>query len=155
MKRHLMAIDIRRVRPNAGDARAAPPALELPLGDERRGRRRIRHLRLRSVVRFAAVFYASLYVLFLLAGLFLWALGSVTGTVAGLEHTLSDLSSSGSFSFAAGQVLGLYGLALGMVVGFAFVATVVLAAVFNLVSDVAGGFEVTMEDVGRGAPGRP
>lgn len=145
-----MAIDIRRLRHTGPDRDGhdgrAPLTMQLPMGDEARNRHRIRHLRLRSVLRFAAVFYASLYVLFLLAGLFLWTIGSITGAVSGLEHTLSDLTSSGTFSFASGQVLGLYALALGIVVAFAFVATIVLAAIFNLVSDVAGGLEVTMDD---------
>ena len=111
----------------------------------------LRHIDPWSVLRFSALFYLSLLIVFVVAGLLLWIAASVTGVVDNIETFIKELFALEQFQFEAltmlqatvlgGIVLVLIGTGLNLL----------MAVLYNLISDVVGGVEVTVaeEDPGR------
>ena len=121
--------------------------------------RLVRHVDLWSVFKLALLFHLSAFLITLLAGTLLWAVGVSTGVVGDLEGFVREAFALEQFSFdgrAIFEAAALGGLAL---VGAATVVTVLFAALLNLISDVVGGvrFTVVEEETARPrpAPRRP
>jgi hypothetical protein len=97
-----------------------------------------------TVLRFSALFYASLLVVFVVAGVILWALASLTGVVDNVETFIKQLFALDSFHFVAIDLL------LGTILGGAVMVIVgtglnmLMAVLYNLIADVVGGIEVTV-----------
>ena len=106
-----------------------------------------------TVLRFSALFYASLLVVFVVAGVILWAVASVTGVVDNIETFIKQLFALDSFHFVAIDLLlgTLLGGAVLVVVGTGL--NMLMAVLYNLISDVVGGIEVTVLEEDPG--GRP
>ena len=102
------------------------------------------------MLRFSVLFYASLLVVFVVAGIILWALASLTGVIDNVETFIKDLFALDSFQFVGFELL------LGTVLGGAVMVVLgtglnmLMAVLYNLVSDVVGGVEVIVleEDPG-------
>jgi hypothetical protein len=113
-------------------------------------RRVLRRIEPWTVLRFSMLFYASLLVVFLVAGILLWAVASLTGVVDNVETFIKDLFALDSFQFVGFELL------LGTVLGGAVLVVLgtglnmLMAVLYNLVSDVVGGVEVMVleEDPG-------
>ncbi len=127
----------------------------------RRVRRVIRRVDPWTVLRFSVLFYLSIFLVVLVAGVALWQVASATGVRDNAESFVGELVGAGSttdpaagasstsstknnFRFEGGRILqasALGGLVL-VVVGTG--ANVLLVVLYNLISDVVGGIEMTV-----------
>ncbi|MEL0000072.1 MAG: DUF3566 domain-containing protein, partial [Acidimicrobiaceae bacterium] len=122
----------------------------------RRVRRLVRHVEPWSVLKVALIFSFCLWVILLVAGVMLWSLAVSSGTVDNVETFVTELFALESFTFNADQIFrasAIGGLVL-VVAGAGF--TVLMAVLFNLISDVTGGvrFTVVEEETARPRPKR-
>ncbi|MEM9202488.1 MAG: DUF3566 domain-containing protein [Actinomycetota bacterium] len=122
----------------------------------RKVRRLVRHVEPWSVLKVALIFYFCLWVILLIAGVMLWSLAVSSGTVDNIETFITELFALESFTFNADQIFrasAIGGLVL-VVAGAGF--TVLMAVLFNLISDVTGGvrFTVVEEETARPRPKR-
>ena len=122
----------------------------------RKVRRLVRHVEPWSVLKVALIFYFCLWVILLIAGVMLWSLAVSSGTVDNIETFITELFALESFTFNADQMFrasAIGGLVL-VVAGAGF--TVLMAVLFNLISDITGGvrFTVVEEETARPRPKR-
>lgn len=137
-------------RPSLRDRRAAGRLRA------RKVRRLVRHVEPWSVLKVALIFYFCLWVILLIAGVMLWSLAVSSGTVDNIETFVTELFALESFTFNADQIFrasAIGGLVL-VVAGAGF--TVLMAVLFNLISDLTGGvrFTVVEEETARPRPKR-
>jgi hypothetical protein len=113
-------------------------------GRPRRVRRVIRRVDAWTVLRVSALFYASLLVVWLVAGVVMWMAATVTGVMDNIDTFIAKLFALQSFHFSVAQVLR--GSVLGGVVLVALGTgvNVVAAVLYNLIADVVGGVEITV-----------
>ncbi|HVF75993.1 MAG TPA: DUF3566 domain-containing protein [Acidimicrobiales bacterium] len=110
----------------------------------RRVRRVIRKIDPWTVLRFSALFYASMLVVVLVAGTLLWVAASSVGVIDNVEKFIKELFALESFRisgvklFTSSAVGGLVLVLLGTGMN------VLMAVVYNLTADIVGGVEVTM-----------
>jgi hypothetical protein len=104
-----------------------------------------------TVLRFSALFYASLLVVFVVAGVLLYAVASVTGVLDNVETFIKQLFALDSFHFVGFQLLigTLLSGAVMVVVGTGL--NLLMAVLYNLISDVVGGIEVTLLEEDQGS----
>ena len=100
-----------------------------------------------SVLRFSVLLYVSVWVILLVAGICLWLAASVLGVRANVESLAADLFASETFSFKSMQMLRASLLGGAAIVGLGTVANVVLAVLYNLISDLVGGVRVVLQEV--------
>jgi predicted lipid-binding transport protein (Tim44 family) len=98
------------------------------------------------VLKFSVLLFATLYLVFLVAGLVLWAAATATGLRDNIEKFIGELIASNDFKILGptmfrASVLG--GLIL-VVMGTG--ANVLMAVLYNLISDVVGGITVVFEE---------
>jgi hypothetical protein len=109
----------------------------------RRVTRVVRHVDPWSVFKIAVVANLVLYVIMLTAGVLLWNVAYATGTVSNVERFFESFGWS-SFEFNGGEIYhnawigGLFA-----VIGLTGLA-VLLAALFNLITDLVGGIRFTV-----------
>lgn len=122
----------------------------------RRVRRLVRHIEPWSVMKVALILFFCLWAILLLAGVLLWGAAVSSGTIANIESFVTDLFALKSFTINGEQVFraaALGGLVMVVVVsGF----TVLMAVLFNLISDLTGGVRMTVveEETARPRPKR-
>lgn len=122
----------------------------------RKVRRLVRHVEPWSVLKVSLLFYFCLWVILLIAGVILWSFAVGSGTVDNVENFIKELFALDSFEFNADEIFrasAIGGLVL-VVAGSGF--TVLMAVLFNLISDVTGGvrFTVVEEETARPRPKR-
>lgn len=107
-----------------------------------------------TVLRFSVLFYLSMLVVVLVAGILLWVAASAAGVIDNVEKFVEDLFVLDSFHIRAGLIFRatLVGGLVLVLLGTG--ANVLMAVIYNLTSDVVGGIEVTVleEDQSRRAP---
>jgi hypothetical protein len=147
-RRRTVVYDDQTRRP--GRKAPAPRLVEV-----RRVRRVLRRIDTWSVFRFAVLLYLCGLVVFMAAVVGVWTLASSAGAIPSIENFITQLFALKHFRFKAGQLfLGT----LGVGVVWVFVATlftVLTAVLFNLISDVVGGIELTIleeEPIDTGPP---
>ena len=142
------------------DPAALAPALAgtgVALGSRRRrgGRRptrirslaTVRRLDMMSVVRVAFVFWLVVLIALVVASLMLWVFADASGSLPSIEKSIRTLFSLKAFKIHPASV-ALYTAAVGVVIAVAgMLATVVMALIYNLIADVAGGVRVELESV--------
>jgi hypothetical protein len=157
-----VAAPVAQPAPQPAPAPAPEPAVErstVTTTTVRRGKPRVRrvtrvvrHVDTWSVFKVALVFNTILYVVCLTAGVLLWNVAYATGTVDNVEKFFEQFGWE-SFQFHGGElyhnawIAGLF-VAVGLT-GFA----VLLATLFNLITDLVGGIRVSVleeEVVARG-----
>jgi hypothetical protein len=118
----------------------------------RRVRRVVRRIDTWSVFKVSALFYVSLALVLLLAGILLWAAGSTIGVIGSIEKFMSSIGFE-DFKFVPSQLFRGF-LAGGLVmVALGTGSAVLMAVVYNLISDVVGGIEfAVLEEDLRPAP---
>ncbi|MCU1375182.1 MAG: hypothetical protein JWO68_2468 [Actinomycetia bacterium] len=100
-----------------------------------------------SVFKLSLVFYLCVCLVLLVAGIILWLGASATGVVGNIEGFFQDAGFDG-FTFSAGTLLRGFALGGLVLVVAGTIANLLLATLFNLMSDVVGGIRVTLgEDV--------
>jgi hypothetical protein len=103
----------------------------------------VRHVDPWSVFKIAIVANLVLYVILLTAGVLLWNVAYATGTVDNVERFFESFGWS-QFEFNGGEIYhnawigGLF-----LVIGFTGLA-VLLATLFNLITDLVGGMRFTV-----------
>ncbi len=101
----------------------------------------------------SALFHLTLVFVLLVAGVLLWAVGSSAGAIHSIEKFMRSIGFEG-FRFVGSQLLrgfAAFGVVL-VVVGTGL--SVLVAVVYNLISDVVGGIQyVVLEETPR--PGGP
>ena len=119
----------------------------------RRVRRVVRKIDTWSVLKVSALFFLTLMLVLVLAGVLLWSAGSVIGAVGSVERFMQAIGFE-DFRFIGVQLLrGIVAAGLVVVVlgtGFSVLVTVV----YNLISDVVGGIQLTVLEE-ETLPGRP
>src|SRR5687768_4622336 len=101
----------------------------------RRVRRVIRRIDTWSVLKVAVLFFASLVLVLLLAGILLWAAGSIVGAVGSVEKFMRAIGFE-DFRFVGTQLLRGF-IAAGLVlVVMGTGLSVLMAVLYNLISDV-------------------
>ncbi len=122
----------------------------------RRVRRLVRHIEPWSVLKMSIIFYFCLWVILLMAGVILWRFAVTAGTVDNVENFIKELFALETFTFNPDQIFrvsALGGLVM-VVAGSGF--TVLMAVLFNLISDLIGGVRMTVveEETARPRPKR-
>ena len=122
--------------------RAAPPKTE-----PRHARVVIRKVRPWSVLKVSLIFYACVMAAVLLALVILYGIMSSLGVLTrvadlmiGLSLVDKGFSFDGSWLFSRALVIGV------VMVGVWSLINVVVTLLYNLISDVVGGVEVTLQD---------
>ena len=143
----------------------APPTPTAPSRHPRRvssGRRTrvvIRHLAPLSVLKTSLIFYLCVWLIVFLALVIIYMLMSAVGAIDSLETLLGYLFSTGQQS-TRGQtpievnegVVGLVTFFGGCVLTLIWsLVNVLVAFLYNLISDVLGGIEVTLAEKRHGA----
>ena len=97
-----------------------------------------------SVLRFSVLLYLSLYLVVVVAMLVLWAVATVVGVVDNIESFIKGLFALQSFHFDA--VAMFRGITVGglLLVLIGSGANVLISVLYNLISDVVGGIEITV-----------
>ncbi len=109
----------------------------------RRVRRVVRRIDTWSVLKVSSLFTLSLVLVLLIAGILLWAAGSSIGAVASVEKFMQAIGFE-DFRFAGAQLLrGFTAVGLVMVL-LGTGMSVLVAVIYNLISDVVGGIELTV-----------
>lgn len=109
----------------------------------RRVTRVVRHVDTWSVLKVALVFNVILYLVCLTSGVLLWNVAHATGTIDNIEQFFEQFGWE-SFEFKGGEIYhnawigGLF-VSIGLT-GFA----VLLATLFNLITDLVGGIRVSV-----------
>lgn len=119
----------------------------------RRVSRVVRHVDPWSVFKIALIANLVLYLIVLVAGVLLWNVAYATGTVDNVERFFESFGWS-SFEFDGGQIYHSGWIAgLFLVIGFTGLA-VLMATLFNLITDLVGGirFTVLEEEVVEARP---
>lgn len=118
----------------------------------RRVRRVIRRVDAWSVLKFSVAFYLCLFMVLMVAGVILWNLARSAGLVDNIENFIGELFALKRFHFVPGQILR--GSALGglILVVLGTGANVLMAVLYNLISDVFGGIEVAVLEEERAPP---
>jgi len=117
----------------------------------RRVRRTIRHVDPWSVFKISVILFACLYVAFMAAGVLLWRAAVDAGLIGRFESFLLEVGVfetfviEGETIFRSSSIIGV------VMVAAASAISVVVAILFNLISDLTGGVRVTVleEDLGR------
>jgi transmembrane protein DUF3566 len=122
----------------------------------RKVRRLVRHVEPWSVLKISLLFYFCLWVILLIAGVILWSFAVGSGTIDNVENFVTELFALKSFEFNGDAIFraGAIGGLVLVVAGSGF--TVLMAVLFNLISDVTGGvrFTVVEEETARPRPKR-
>jgi hypothetical protein len=139
----------------------APAETRLPRRGVRRTRVEIRRVGPVSVLKFSLIFYFCIFLVIYLALAIIWAILSASGVVSSLEELLGTIFPSGQGLTPTGQIstgrpqpieidtgqvftwlffAGCVGVAI-----WSFI-NVFVAVMYNLISDIVGGVEVTLAD---------
>jgi len=126
--------------------------------EARRVRRVVRHIEPWSVLKVSILFHFVLWLILMAAGLMLWSAADLSGTLESVEELVEDLfaledQTEGDF-FQEGVLLQAYAVItlLLSVAGITF--SVLLAVLYNLISDLTGGVRLTVieEETARFTP---
>jgi hypothetical protein len=109
----------------------------------RRVRRVVRKIDTWSVLKVSALFFLSLVLVLLIAGVILWAAGSSIGAIEGVEKFMRAIGFE-DFRFVGTQLLRGFTAAGLVLVLLGTGMSVLVAVVYNLISDVVGGIELTV-----------
>jgi hypothetical protein len=120
----------------------------------RRARRVIRKVDTWTVLRFSVLFYASLLVVVLVAGILLWVAASSVGVIDNFEDFVKELFALESFRISGFRLFGASVVGGLMLVVLGTGVNVLLAVVYNLTSDIVGGVEITVLEEDAGQPAR-
>jgi hypothetical protein len=115
-----------------------------PKTGSRRSRCQVNRIDLWSVLKISLCFYIAAVALLVVSGIVLWAIADAAGAIHNVEKFMGKILSSKDYHLVSAQILEgtvLVGLVLAALMT---VITVVGAALYNLFSELVGGFEVTL-----------
>jgi hypothetical protein len=114
------------------------------VGRDTRNRLVVRRVNAVSVLKVSAVFYFGVLVVMLVAGAVLWNVAAALGVIDDLDKAIRSL-----FALSTFKLHPLVALGWATVIGGAFcfvgvVINVFAAIMYNLISDMVGGVQVTV-----------
>jgi hypothetical protein len=139
----------------------APAETRLPRRGIRRTRVEVRRIGPLSVLKFSLIFYFCVFLVIYLALAIIWGILSASGVIDSLEQLLGDIFPSGEGLSPTGEVSTGGAPPIEIVTGqlftWLFIAgcvgvaiwscvNVFVAIMYNLISDIVGGIEVTLAD---------
>jgi hypothetical protein len=139
----------RSKRQRKRDQRASIALAAAPKSGPRQSRCEVRKLNLWSVLKISLCFYLAAAAVVVIAGIVLWAIADAAGAIHNIEQFMGDILSSKDYHLVSMQILEgsvLIGLVLAALMT---IVTVVGAALYNLFSELVGGFEVTLVESDR------
>jgi Transmembrane domain of unknown function (DUF3566) len=98
-----------------------------------------------AVLKVSALFWFSIVLILLTAGVLLWAAAASVGLVSGIEDAMAGLGFE-DYEFLPGKILrgaALVGLVISVAGTF---GNVLLAVLYNLISDTVGGLRLTLSE---------
>jgi hypothetical protein len=110
----------------------------------RRVKRIVRHIDPWSVLKLSLLFYACLFVVFMVAGTLLWNLAGAAGTISSIEGFIKDIGAFKTFSFSGATIFRASFLAGLILVIAGSGLNVLLTVLFNLISDLVGGIRISV-----------
>ena len=119
----------------------------------RRVRRIVRHVDVWSVLKFSLLLYTCLLVVGLVAGTLLWLAASSAGMIDNVEKFVEGVGFN-DFRFLGGALLKAAALSGLVLVVLGTGINVLVTVLYNLISDVVGGIEVSFLEE-EPAPRRP
>jgi hypothetical protein len=139
----------RSKRQRKRDQRASISIAAAPKSGPRQSRCEVRKLDLWSVLKISLCFYLAAVVLVIVAGVVLWAIADAAGAITNIEKFMGKILSSKNYHLVSVQILEgavLLGLVLSALMT---ILTIVGAALYNLFSELVGGFEITLVESDR------
>ena len=139
----------------------APAETKLPRRGVRRTRVEVRRLGPLSVLKFSLIFYFCIFLVIYLALAIIWGILSASGVIDSLEQLLGDIFPSAAALSPTGELSTGEAPPMEIVTGqlftWLFIAgcvgvaiwsciNVFVAIMYNLISDIVGGIEVTLAD---------
>ena len=116
------------------------------MAQPRRGRRTVRKFDVWTVARASLLLYLSLLIVFMVAMSMLWLIAGLTGTLDAIEEVIATSVAFSDFRFLGTQLFtGTLLIGLIMVLVGTGVNTLV-AVLYNLISEVVGGIEISVEE---------
>ncbi|MEW6153613.1 MAG: DUF3566 domain-containing protein [Actinomycetota bacterium] len=112
----------------------------------RRSRLTIRRVDPWTILKFSVLLYASMYFVIIVAGLVLWAAATGSGVRGNIESFIGELIASEDFSFNPDQILRSSVIGGAILVVLGSLANVLMAVLYNLISDVVGGIGISVEE---------
>jgi len=110
----------------------------------RKVRRVIRHFDPWSVLKVSLLFYLCLFIVLMVAGVVLWNIAAAAGTISDIEGFFKDAGAFQTFSFD-GPTIFRASVLIGLILVIAGTGiNVLLAVLFNLISDLVGGVRITV-----------
>ena len=137
-------VDRPRVSPPTPQQPAAPGFRAKPAGP-RTSRVVLRRLDPWAVLKVSALFWFSIVLILLTAGVLLWAAAASVGLVSGIEDAMEGFGFE-DYQFLPGKIFrgaALIGLVLSIAGTF---GNVLLAVLYNLISDTVGGLRLTLSE---------
>jgi hypothetical protein len=130
----------------AGQGPAQPPAQRSSMPQGRRSRLIIRRVDPWTILKFSVLLFLSTYFVVLVAGVVLWSIASASGVRGNIESFIGELIASDNFQFNPGQILRSSVIGGAILVAVGSLANVLMAVLFNLISDVVGGIGISVEE---------
>jgi hypothetical protein len=126
--------------------RQAAPARRPDRLQARKTHRLVRHVEPWSVLKISLIFFFCIWVILLTAAVLLWQVAKSSGVIDNVENFIEEIFAlkEGSFAFEGGQMFRAYAVGGLVMVVAATGFTVLLAVLFNLISDLTGGVRVTV-----------
>ena len=109
----------------------------------RRVRRVVRKIDTWSVLKVSALFFLTFTLVLVLAGVLLWSMASMAGAVKSVEGFMQAIGFE-DFRFVGLQLLRAFTAAGLVIVVLGTGFSVLMAVVYNLISDIVGGIELTV-----------
>ena len=117
---------------------------DAPAVEVRKVRRVLRRVDTWSLFRFVIVLYTCAMLVFLVALVALWTVASTAGAIPSIEHFITSLFALKKFHFRGTQMFfATVGLGIVWVLA-ATLFTTIAGVLYNLISDVVGGIELTV-----------
>ena len=117
-----------------------------PVAQGRRVRLVVRRVEPWTVLKFSVLLFATLYLVFLVAGLVLWTAATATGLRENIEKFIGDLIASDDFKILGPTMMRASVLGGLVLVVMGTGASVLFTVLYNLISDVIGGITVVFEE---------
>ncbi|HEX7095217.1 MAG TPA: DUF3566 domain-containing protein [Acidimicrobiales bacterium] len=138
-------------------SRGAVPSRRPPRMRARKVHRLVRHIEPWSVLKISLVFFFCIWVILLTSAVLLWQVASSSGIIDNVESFIEEVFAleKDSFAFEAGQMFRAYAVGGLVMVVAATGFTVLLAVLFNLISDLTGGVRVTVVEEETARPVEP
>ena len=111
-----------------------------------RNRRVIRRVDVWSVFKVSLVFYLCVLVVMLIAGVALWDVARAFKVINSIDKLVRNLFALTSFQLHPTAILGWSAAILGAICFIGVLFNVLASILYNLISDIVGGVQVTVVD---------